>query len=1473
VTDPRLKRALAVIEKLEARLTKAERPEAIAVVGCACRFPGAKSPQELWQGLMEKRCALGPSPIDRWSAESRLPAGGFLNRVDQFDASFFHISPREAESMDPQHRLLLEVTWEALETAGIVPTTLRGSNTGVFVGMGAADYGLKRLYSGDSDSADVYDGTGNTLSFASGRIAFVLGLNGPSLTTATACSSSLVAAHLGAQSLRLKESDLAICSGVSLILEPDNGYFLSSSQALSASGRCRPFDAEADGFVRGEGCGVVLLKRLSDARRDGNHVLAVLKASSVNSDGASAGLTAPNGEAQESLIKQTLRNSGLTVDDIGYVECHGTATNLGDPIEVEALGRAFAQRKSPLSIGSVKANIGHLEGAAGMASLIKALKIIEHQTVPPQIAFQTPNPHVDWDAYPVRVDTQAQNVHPVVGVSGFGMSGTNAHLILAKAEPAEELEPSSLETPSRLQVLVLSARTQQALRDLIGRYIEFPFEPHQLIDICANAALHREHFDHRLAVVANDVDQLKERLSGFLQEGDAAGVWSGQRHPSREPKVAFLFTGQGSQTAGMGAELARLEPSFGHPFRAYRADLEQRIDSLADAWDEPDALDKTVHAQPALVALELALAKLWMDWGVEPAVLFGHSVGEVSAAAVAGIFQTESALELIARRGQSMQALPPGGEMMSVWASASRLEEFLAEHVSVASISGPQLTTLSGPVSELFELESRLAERDIRFKRLPVSHAFHSCLVDPCLEELESIARRAQPGKAEYPLVTGLTGHLQKGEMSQPSYWAQQARKAVRFSTAVETLRKQDIDVFLEIGPKPTLLSQGRQCLPDSKAAWVPSLRPGEADGTVITTALAQLYVAGVKLDWPNVWKGKSYRRVSLPTYPWQYRRFWVDSRRHFNVVQRLRTSGLLTTQELDKVESVLLSTSQSPAPEIPAYQIHWERVAKTPDRAGQKGQQWVLTGLNNEHLEAARTKLNGAVQVTIAKPTAADIQKATRAFSQPRVVFLCQDLNPMSDRPIEALSRCFEVINDVLKGMDSGTLHLLTGPASTLQSTQPIWTQAAIWGFGRALAIEQPSRWGGLLEIDSHSDWNHVVNALGLPQAALRRGQIFTPRLEKVRVPATSVHLDPEKCFLVTGGLGGLGLEIAHTLADLGARRILLLGRTSRPSQRLAELQERGVSVVILLGDISAPETLAELPPIHGVVHAAGFVSDAMVERLTREQYEAVLRPKVQGLQNLATHLKGRSLDFFVVTSSGAALLGNAGQANYGAANAAMSALAGQLREQGFPLSVIHWGAWDIGMTGRLSKVHKDRIKACGFQSFSAGDMSSLLPPLLNSLWTDVLVAKIDWQAFALAFPRRASSDFYPVKSKPVEQNVSISSLVEGELRRILRLDSQAAINPKEGFFQLGLDSLMTSELATLLSQKSGLHITPAAILDHACLEDLRGHLEQLHEAQERDRSGPEDEPEASSAEYDEAELERLLEEKFQAIVGRSDR
>ncbi len=889
------KRAVYEIRKLRSRVEELERlrSEPVAIVGMGLRFPGdASTPQAFWNILAGGVDCVTETPPSRWNTAAYYDAdpdapgkmyarhGGFISDPAGFDANFFGISPREAATIDPQHRLALEVAWESLENAGYEPTSLAQTNAGVFLALGNSDYG--RLVFQDAAEIDAYTSTGNAFSVAAGRISHALGFQGPSMVLDTACSGSLVAVHLACQSLRGGECRLALAGGVNLILTPEININFSKSRMLSQDGRCKTFDAAADGYGRGEGCGLLVLKRLSDAQADGDRILAVVRGSAINQDGRSGGLTVPNGSAQQAGIRQALAHAAVTPDEIGYVEAHGTGTALGDPIEAHALAAVFGPGRAPdhpLVLGSAKTNLGHLEAAAGVAGLIKVVLALQNQQIPPHLHFHKLNPHIDWSGLPVEIPvvTKPWSVgakRRLAGVSSFGFSGTNAHVVIEEA-PVQETRKPEWERP--LHILALSARSDEALSQLSGRYGEaLAHTSADLGDVCYTANAGRAHLDRRAIYLAKSSELMQDALA---HRPAIQGV------KETVPEVVFLFSGQGAQYAGMGKELYATQPVFRQALDEVAALLETEIEKpLTEIlWGRStQLLDQTAYTQPALFAVEIALAALWKSWGIQPAVVLGHSVGEYAAACVAGVYSLADGVKLIAGRARLMQAVTGQGAMAAVFASEARIKEALrglGERVSVAALNSPESVVISGYATELAIVEDRLRTAEVRVQRLAVSHGFHSPQMRSMEAGFAALAGSIGYSAPRLRLISSVTGREICGqEMSDPQYWVQQVRQPVHFRRAMDTLLKEGQRTFVEIGPGTTLLGLGRECIPEQAAFWAASLKKGRGEWEQILDSLGRLYVRGAEVDWAGFDQSYGRRRVELPTYPFEQRRYWIES-------------------------------------------------------------------------------------------------------------------------------------------------------------------------------------------------------------------------------------------------------------------------------------------------------------------------------------------------------------------------------------------------------------------------------------------------------------------------------------------------------------------------------------------------------------------------------------------------------------------
>jgi len=979
--------ALRTINLLQEQLraSRSARPavssEPIAIVGRALRMPGgADSPRAWWPLLRDGVDATSEFPADRADASqlfhpdpdhpgtAHVIRGGFLDKVDGFDPAMFGISPREATGMDPQQRMALELCWEALEDAAVAPDQLTDSATGVFLGVSTTDYARMRQRIGDMRDIDAYQLIGEP-SFIAGRISFTLGLQGPSCVVDTACSSSLVGLHQAVRSLRLGESDLALAGGVNLLLDPYGFVLMSKFRALSPDGRCKTFDDSADGYARGEGGAVLALQRLSDAVAQGRPIHAVVLGTAVNHDGRSSGLTVPNAESQQRLMRAALADAGLTPADLDYVEAHGTGTALGDPIELRSIHAVYGERpaETPVVVGSVKSNIGHLEPAAGIAGVAKVLLALEHEEIPPNLHLTVGNSKLDWDRLAVTVPTVVRNWprsdrRRIAAVSSFGASGTNAHAILAEApRPPDRDRP-----PERPEALVLSARTPVALRALAQRYADhLATDPAPAADLCWTSQTGRARQQQGLAVIGDSTAELAERLRDYLAGTANSRIRQVERAPHHKLRGAWLFTGQGSQYAGMAGGLLSM-PTFAAATRECLELFDEALPvPLAEViWgDESGRLNDTAYTQPALFTVEYALARMLMATGQRPSALVGHSIGEITAAAVAGVLSLPDATRVVAARGRLMSALPRGGAMLAVTASEQAVQDALGElpdRVSVAAVNSPTDVVLSGDAEQISAIGASLRAAGLKVVPLTVSHAFHSPLLEPMLAEFRGELADLRVRPPEIPLVSSRTGSWWDEECGTADYWVDQARGTVRYADAVRTLVEDNCAVFTEIGPHPVLVGSGRRTVPAEQLddqLWVALLRRGGDDRAETMAGLAQLYLRGVDLDWTPVHADAAVRHATLPTYPWQRERYW------FNVGNNPVGGGPIEDGLGQQLGSALPTWQDSLDAPVPAEdKLAWllDRAALAATRAG------LLVG---GRVDLGAVELTGAPAATASYP------------------------------------------------------------------------------------------------------------------------------------------------------------------------------------------------------------------------------------------------------------------------------------------------------------------------------------------------------------------------------------------------------------------------------------------------------------------------------------------------------------------------
>jgi len=1304
-----MKRSLVELRKLRARIHELEstHKEPIAIIGLGCRFPGgAHTPDAFWQLLVSGRDAIRETPASRWDlsafydpdptapGKTYTKNGGFLDEVDLFDPEFFGISHREAISLDPQQRMLLEVTWEALEYASQAPDRLYGTGAGVFIGISGFEYAAHLVRSVDLTAIDPYFGTGTALSAAAGRLSFTLGLTGPSVAVDTACSSSLVALHLACQSLRNRECDLALAGSANLMVAPEVNIAFSKAQLLAPDGRCKTFDIAADGYGRGEGCGVVVLKRLSDALANGDRIEALIRGSAVNQDGPSGALVVPNGLSQQAVIRKALENAGVSTGDIDYVEAHGTGTALGDPIEVGALGHVFGNhrdRNPPLIIGSVKTNLGHLESAAGIAGLIKVALSLKREIIPPHLHFHKPNPRIPWDLLPAVIPTEPMpwprgSRRRFAGLSSFGFTGTNAHVILEEAHMPEEVERCS-DRP--VHALTLSARTDEALRDMAANFGRHLSSNSDIApgDLCFSANTGRSRFGRRMAIVANSVDEFSERLTDFGSGRESSGVFRSSQGASKT-KIGFLFTDRGAEYPEMGRELGKTNAVFRETLNRCDQILGSRIDqSLLAAMLETDGapVDDAL-TDLTLFALEISLARTWQSWGVQPAAVVGQGLGEYAAACMSGVFSLEDGLELVAHRSDSNAA-----------AVLSRLR-WSAPRIQMAS---------------------------------------------------------------------SLTGDIVLNEVTAPAYWAGVARQTSRVADAIRSLRRLGCNCFIEIGPEPTLIRLGREVLPEDDINWIYSLRKGEPDWQGFVKGLAFLSTQDVNVDWLAFDREYKRRRIPLPTYPFQRKRFWPQPAHHetsvspdlyYRVDWQPQVSAGDNVSGPDSSGSWLLLADGSGIGRSLATKLQESGIECVLAFAGTEYRrtgmsECIIDPENAEHFKRllaemfeGRPQLDATVHLWGLDGSASD-----------------------STEPDQLQAATLKGCGGALHLVQALALNKPTGPYKLWFVTRgalrvgseidlPGVVQASLWGLSGVIAVELPQIHCTSIDLDpsrSQGDAGALFDEIRRPDAtvgdniALRGGRRYVRRLVHSMPPEpASVGLKPDRTYLIAGGLGGIGLRLARWMAEMGAGNLVLLSR-AEPSHeaRLAvdEVRRMGTDIAVLRADVSRVDDVAaafqqiraSLRPLAGVINCAGVSNDRMLLRNEWDLFTEVLAPKVNGSWNLHYLTRELQLDFFVLFSSSASLLPVPGMASYAAANAFQDALAHYRECHGLPALSISWGPWeDVGMTQRAGRSRQDQWRANGMETLSPALALETFGRLLQQKNGHVAVLRVNWNRILELIP-----------------------------------------------------------------------------------------------------------------------------------------
>ncbi|MEN9878520.1 MAG: hypothetical protein RLZZ158_1559 [Cyanobacteriota bacterium] len=1470
--------------------------EKIAIVGLGCRLPGAKHPSEYWKLLTHGLDAISEVPQNRWSMEKyyhpspQQPGkmctrwGGFIDQIDGFDAGFFGISPKEAERMDPQHRLVLEVAWESLEEAGINPFELDGTRSGVFLGIGNYDYG--RLLILNSELINAYDGLGNTLCIAANRISYFLNLRGPSLVLESACSSSLVSLHYACQSLQTGESDLCLVGGVSLMLAPEPTITYSHARMMSPTGRCRTFDAGADGYVRGEGCGIIVLKRLTDALSKGDNIRAIISGSAINQDGRSNGITAPNGLAQEAVIKDALLKAGISPSQVSYVEAHGTGTSLGDPLEVEALKKVYGEARmsdNRCAIGAVKTNIGHLEAASGIAGLIKVAMMLDKRKIPGNLHLKSINPYIDLDDSGLYFPSELSNWSTTndlycAGISSFGFGGTNVHVILESAPNTEAYTPKCFnghkgeKTTNSNQIFVVSAKSERALQCILESYINNSnkFLNKNLRDICANAARGRAHFDRRVAIQANSSAEL---LSIISKKENQRIIRSNIQQTKKSPHIIFLFTGQGSQYLGMGMGLYETHKVFHSAINECADILNQwmnppLIDILKGAKDT-ELINQTQYTQPAIFSLEYALAKLWISWGISPSLMIGHSLGEYVAATIANIFSLEDGLRLVVERGRLIQSLPADGAMEVIQASKNIVAKYIEQYsgeVSIAAVNGTNNCVISGDNIVVGNIAAQFHDLGIRTKSLDVSHAFHSVKMEKLKIEFAKLTASVRYNSPQLPIVSSLLPGRTGDSMTNAEYWNKHLREPVLFHDGLNELLKIPRPLLIEIGPRPTLLGLASSFCAESGHDHenLPSLHPKRDDCDQINESLAKLYCLGAKINWQAIYPDQSYCKIELPTYPFQREKYWLDIDNYHTKNNPLIDGTLAGT--LEQTYSIEWVETTKPS-------IHANRCTNSMDTS----HLWLVIGSGGDLWAKTRKILSlGQNDIQLFNCSKLDKQQQSSSLRNIlnqipsgkclNVILVAESRNNTAlGNEVNDLFEFQSLINETLEPLielmaqaaSNGMLQtnglkltILTQTAYSIDPGEAINPSLSpLWGYAKVLGLEYAEIFNVIIDLPFEVTSNILDNLSKLlfgehaeSLLALRENRCLAPRLKCNKTTNNKplmLKFDAKKSYLITGGLGAIGLQIANWLISNGATKLVLIGR-SQPTKvqqdAINKLKEAGGAINYLTVNVadskSVESMISELGlskfPLAGIFHCAGSTSYREIQDLTWLDFEEVLESKLTGTWNLHFYTSNLSLDYFVTFSSIASIWGSKGQAHYAAANCFLDALSIYRQQLSLPITNINWGPWDG--KGMAKADFREQLSKIGIFPLASDRAFSILERMIASKSSSMVVANVDWQRFTPIYQIKArtmllnglvheeifDSDSTIISSRGrtekatfldemlssndeqrfniLRQNLAV--LISG----VLGYEDPLFLDPQASLYELGIDSLLSLDIVALI-------------------------------------------------------------------------
>ncbi|MBA8925104.1 acyl transferase domain-containing protein/acyl carrier protein [Kutzneria viridogrisea] len=1457
--------------------------EPIAIIGMACQYPGGvRNPEDFWQLLSTGTDAISEFPSNRgWDVDglydpdpdkagkSYTREGGFLHNAAEFDPAFFGISPREAVAMDPQQRLLLESCWEAVERAGIDPKSLKGSQTGVFAGLMYHDYAAGVQVA--PEGLEAHLGVGNASSVATGRIAYTLGLEGPAVTVDTACSSSLVALHWAIQALRNGECTMALAGGVTIMASPATFVEFSRQRGLSPDGRCKAFSEHADGTGWAEGVGMLLVERLSDAQRNGHPILAVVKGSAVNQDGASNGLTAPNGPSQQRVIRKALAVAGLSPSDVDVVEAHGTGTTLGDPIEAQAVLATYGQnRERPLWLGSAKSNIGHTQAAAGVAGIIKMVLAMRHGVLPKTLHADTPSSHVDWEAGDVELLTSAQPWDSTIrraGISSFGVSGTNAHVII-------EQPPVVAPAPANEDAVVpwvLSSRTAEGVREqaarLLGRLTD-----ERAVDVGHSLATTRSAFERR-AVLVGDRDELLTATAALAAGEPSAAVVEGAADVAG--KRVFVFPGQGSQWVGMAADLLDSAPAFAARMAECAAALSEFVDwNLLDSLRDPSAYERVDVVQPMSWAVMVSLAEVWRSYGITPDAVVGHSQGEIAAACVAGALSIQDAARVVVLRSKAIgQHLSGKGGMVSVARPVEQVRELISvwgDSISVAAINGPSSVVVSGEPEPLSEFVARCQVEEVRARTIAVDYASHSVQVEGIRERLIEDLEPVRPRESQIPMYSTVTGDWLDTSTMDAQYWYTNLRETVWFEKAIHGLADEGHAAFVEVSPHPVLTMGVQETLDQagvSAAVVTGSLRRDTGTLHRFLLSLAELHVRGVSPDWAQVY-GEGTRRVELPTYAFQRQDYWLPATSRltadpasdlfWTAVESQDLDGLASQLDVERtaLDEVLPALSswrrrQRATSTVDSwrYRTTWKPI--TLPEAELTGT-WLVVGPEDAQVGQALAH-GGATVVTI---TDAELDRASLTAQ-----LLVQDELAgvvSTGQTLHATTALIQALGDAEV---EAPLWLVTRDAvSTGRGEQTVNPeQAQLWGLGKVAGIEHSDRWGGMVDLPSTVDSSDLLArafAGDEDHVAVRSNGAFAARLTHAPIggAAAAREWTPSGSVLITGGTGALGAHVARRLARMGAEHLVLASRRGAQApgaeELRAELVELGARVTISACDTGSRAAvsalLAAVPDLTAVVHTAGVLDDGVLDAMTPDRFETVFGPKVTAAKHLHELTRDLDLSAFVLFSSAVGTLGNAGQGNYAAANAYLDALAVQRRAEGLPATSIAWGQWGGGGLAD-DKTRLDALRRSGASPMDPELAVNAMTQALDHDETFVLVADLDWARSVSGKPAALISDLPEVQAAikqaalnqdgpaqqavlddvpPARREQVVLDLVRATVAAVLGYESAESIPADRALRDLGFDSVTAMELRNRLNAATGLKLPTTLVFDHPTAAELGRHL-----------------------------------------------